>query len=573
LTAPSFKLGVRQKLALWLALALIPVVIASAAALHTIDVRLSERIETALANTCRLEARRITEALDDYRRDLESLAAGRHVVDFTAAVHGYRNGTLPGSTTIGGHDGFDRIDPVSIEPLQPLVEQLASKASSTGSEVVELEITDTSGASLGSTAGFDWRPYDSTLLTRAMGGRETLFGNAFRSAGGEDRLGMVTPILDRDGRTVGALAIEARLEPIVGLVVEHEGLGETSEAHIAQPTPGGDAQFITRLRFARDAAFDKVVTKETDLPINWALESPDGRLVRSPDYRGIDAVLAFETLPETGWGLVVKIDAEEAFRPITEVSRIIMAAAAALAFAIILGWMLFLRPLGRRMQRLAEAAERVAGGELHTEIADRSVDEIGDTARSIDKLAKELIEDIRKRARAEAQLRYQAHHDELTGLFNRKRGNELIAMLDSEGIRALDRAVLFLDLNGFKRVNDNHGHSVGDEILAVVARRLKGVVGRNSVLIRWGGDEFVIVAVGPDAKRVEELLTRLEELFARPIALGSDEHALGCSIGLGRAAGGERFSDDLLAEADARMYDRKKSVSTSSSSSPGPRVA
>ena len=77
-----------------------------------------------------------------------------------------------------------------------------------------------------------------------------------------------------------------------------------------------------------------------------------------------------------------------------EVSRIVMAAAAALVLTIVIGWILFLRPLGRRMERLAEAAERVAGGELGTEIADRSVDEIGDTARSIDRLAKALIDDI-----------------------------------------------------------------------------------------------------------------------------------------------------------------------------------
>ena len=69
------------------------------------------------------------------------------------------------------------------------------------------------------------------------------------------------------------------------------------------------------------------------------------------------------------------------------------------------------------------------------------------------------------------------------------------------------------------------------------------------MLIRWGGDEFVIVAVGPDAERVDELVTRLDTLFAQPIVLGPDVHALGCSIGLGRATAGERSSDDLLTEA------------------------
>lgn len=557
------KFGVQGKLAFWLLLVLVPVVIGGAASLYTINLRLSERIEADLMNTRRLEAARITEALENYQDDVESLAAGRHVIDFVSKTSQYRLGTLEDGELIAGYDGFDIVDPASDAPLQQLVDELDNKARSVGSEVVELQLLDVQGNSLGYTAGFAWKPYQPDIAVNAIAREKTLFGNAFRAQDGEHRMGMVTPIFGMDRRVVGALLVEMRLEPIVGLVVAHEGFGETSESHIAQPTPEGDAEFITLLRFKRQAAFNKIVPKSKNLPINWSLESPGGRLVRSPDYRSIDSILAIETLAETGWGLVVKIDAVEAFQPVAEVQRIVLVTTAVLMLTVVLGWILFLRPLGQRMQRLSRAADRIAGGDLHAVIGDPSIDEIGTTSRSIDTLAKDLLEDIARRSEVEQQLKYQAHHDELTGLFNRKRGNELIELLDEKRAEIKHRAVLFLDLNGFKAINDVYGHDVGDQILIAVAKRLKETVGSNSSLIRWGGDEFVIVAVGEDAENIQDMIDTLNQIFSQPFVLPSGAHSVGCSIGLSCAQDGNCKLDDVLVEADARMYENKQSRKTS----------
>lgn len=145
----------------------------------------------------------------------------------------------------------------------------------------------------------------------------------------DDRLGLIAPITNPAGTVVGALVLETRLGPIVDLVEEYEGSGETSEAHIAQPTTEGDAEFITLLRFERDAAYSVVVPATKGLPINQSLLSPDGNVVCSPNYRSIDSVLAIETIDATGWGLVVKIDASEAFAPAREVQWIVGLGAAA----------------------------------------------------------------------------------------------------------------------------------------------------------------------------------------------------------------------------------------------------
>lgn len=556
------KIGVNGKLAFWLLMVLVPVVIGGAASLYTINLRLTQRIESDLMNTRRLEAARITEALENYRNDVELLSAGRNVVDLVSQIHRYRQGTLQGEVSADGDDGLEVINPTDDPPLQNLVNELDNQARSVGSEVVELQLLDLQGNSLGSTAGFAWKPYQADIVKTAIATEKTLFGNAFRAQDGEHRMGMVAPILGPERRAVGALLVEMRLEPIVGLVVAHEGFGETSESHIAQPTPEGDAEFITLLRFKRQAAFNKVVPKSKNLPINWSLESPGGRLVRSPDYRSIDSILAIETLPETGWGLVVKIDAVEAFQPIAEVQRIVLVTTLVLILAVVLGWVLYLRPLGKRMQKLSLAADRIAGGDLRAVIGDLSVDEIGATSRSIDKLAKDLLEDIGKRAQAEKQLKYQAHHDELTGLFNRKRGNELIELLDQKRAQIRHRAVLFLDLNGFKAINDQFGHDVGDQILIAVATRLKDTIGSNSALIRWGGDEFVIVAVGEDARNIQDMIEKLNQIFAQPFILPSGAHGVGCSIGLSCAESVECRLDDVLVKADARMYENKQSRKT-----------
>jgi len=543
---------------LWLCVLLVPVIVGCALALHSVQQRLAQRIGVDLMNTQRLEALRVSQTLDQYRRELESFAGGELVIDFVAGLHRHATAASAVMMSLGEGGGTAPLDPQGQAPLTGLVERLAAKADSVSSEAVEFMVTGVAGESLGQTVGYGWQPYDPSIFTRAVRERRTLFGNAFRSVSGEDRLGLVSPVLDTQGSPVGLLVAEMRLEPIVRLIVEHEGFGRTSEAHIAQPTARGDAEFITLLRFKRDAAFDTVVPRERGLPINRSLVSPQAQLLYAADYRDVVSMLAVETLPEVGWGLVVKIDAEEAFEPIAEMRRILLIAAGVLVFLILAGWLTFLRPLGQRLHRLAEAAQRVSGGELRTSISDHSVDEIGDTARSIDTLARELVEDIRQRSQAERQLLHQARRDGLTGLYNRQRGNELIALLDRSLPDVPQRAVLFLDLNGFKRINDTHGHAAGDGILVVLAERLLQAIGPHSAVIRWGGDEFVILATGEDAERVEQLMRRLEKVFAQPVSLASGEHRVACSIGVARARGGQRSTDDLLSEADGRMYEGKR---------------
>ncbi|MEM9131262.1 MAG: EAL domain-containing protein [Actinomycetota bacterium] len=537
---------------MWLVLVVLPSVGVGWFTVEVISARLSERVEVDLENVRRLEAARINDALDDYVDDAMSLASGPHVVDFVGGVSRVRSGAVQGDdAVIGGYDGFDVIDPDAEVPLAELVFALQNKARTTGSEVVELKLVGDDGAMYGRTAGFGWEPYDPTVIDNVLATGDPAFGNAFRSAFGDDRLALVAPITTANGDVVGALVLETRLGPVVDLVVEHEGFGQTSEAHIAQPTAEGDAEFITLLRFERDAAFTKVVPASKGLPINQSLTSPGGQVVRSPDYRAVESILAIETLEATGWGLVVKIDSAEAFAPVAEVRRAVVVAGALTVLLIVVCTVLLLNPLARRVRKLSLAAKQIAAGRYQSSIGDHATDELGELARSIDQLAADLDADIKLRAVAERKLRHQVAHDDLTGIHNRHYATKMIEQLPDTW------SVLFLDLDGFKNINDTHGHGVGDEVLQAVAGRLSHAAPEGATVARWGGDEFIMVLAGRNGEEARHIADGVRQRFRSPVVTSVGELGVNCSVGLATAGPELASADDVINQADSAMFAEK----------------
>jgi diguanylate cyclase (GGDEF)-like protein len=147
----------------------------------------------------------------------------------------------------------------------------------------------------------------------------------------------------------------------------------------------------------------------------------------------------------------------------------------------------------------------------------------------------------------------QATRDQLTGLLNR-RG----LVLTAEQIPG-HLGVLFCDLDGFKGVNDTLGHAAGDELLEKVARRLEAAMRAESVLGRMGGDEFVVVAPGATDEDLAGLGRRIEIEIGKPFLLEAGMARIGVSIGAAHAKPGERDLDSLLGQADALMYEVKRS--------------
>ncbi|WP_310448334.1 EAL domain-containing protein [Thiobacillus sp.] len=171
------------------------------------------------------------------------------------------------------------------------------------------------------------------------------------------------------------------------------------------------------------------------------------------------------------------------------------------------------------------------------------------------------VVDITERKQHEAELEYQANHDSLTGLPNRlllgDRIEQAIAKAHRENMRV---AVVFVDLDHFKLINDSLGHHIGDRLLLEVADRLMTCVRSHDTVARQGGDEFVLVLTEQhDADETLAIVNRLLEVISKPWLHDGQEYGLGCSIGISCYPRDGDNPDALLRCADIAMYKAKSS--------------
>lgn len=164
-------------------------------------------------------------------------------------------------------------------------------------------------------------------------------------------------------------------------------------------------------------------------------------------------------------------------------------------------------------------------------------------------------------ARTVQTMRHRALHDELTGLANRTLFLERLdrAVVQARRHREFAFALLYLDLDGFKPVNDDYGHAAGDTVLKAIAERLLEGRRETDTVARLGGDEFVILLPGLDrAEIATALAARMAERLADPIPAGDVTVRVGASIGIRLARGGQLDAAALLRDADAAMYSAKQ---------------
>ena len=163
--------------------------------------------------------------------------------------------------------------------------------------------------------------------------------------------------------------------------------------------------------------------------------------------------------------------------------------------------------------------------------------------------------DIHDRKRAEERLRHDAHYDHLTGLHNRTWLQARLQLMLNGHSDQPPLAILFIDLDRFKTVNDTLGHALGDALLIAVATRLRAELRAEDGLARLGGDEFVVLV--NEGRRAADLAGRLIAALGRPFLLGDHEVQTGASIGIARAGPTYCTADEVLRDADIAMYQAK----------------
>jgi diguanylate cyclase (GGDEF)-like protein len=209
------------------------------------------------------------------------------------------------------------------------------------------------------------------------------------------------------------------------------------------------------------------------------------------------------------------------------------------------------------LKRAEEASSR-AQEALHN--ANEQLEErVLERTAELEKANTQLKTEILQREQSEAELVYMAHHDPLTGLGNRRSLKQHLERM----LRRVQRtgeavAVLMVDLDGFKSVNDALGHSVGDSLLRAVAGHLREHLREGDEVARLGGDEFAIIQLGGEQpKDAANLAGRLIEKIGEPWSVEGHQLIVGASIGIALASDTRRDPEDLLRSADLAMYRAK----------------
>lgn len=270
---------------------------------------------------------------------------------------------------------------------------------------------------------------------------------------------------------------------------------------------------------------------------------------------GSEELTAIASVPSSGWFVVAHLQTGEAFAPVTRLQNFMLSNAAVVMVIFLVTVVIFLRYLLRPLKNAAQHADRMTRGEIPLEalpvVRD---DEVGHLTVAFNRVLSKLLE-------SRATLEHLAHHDTLTGLPNRQ-------MLADRMMQALARArrgetrvvVMFLDLDGFKPINDELGHEAGDAALCEVAARLRDALRREDTLARVGGDEFVVLLsdLNSSVKEAAQVVAnKCLEVFKQPFIIHGLSCQLGASIGI-VVGDGECSADKLLIAADHAMYQAKE---------------
>ncbi|ODN67621.1 putative diguanylate cyclase YegE [Methylophaga muralis] len=175
-----------------------------------------------------------------------------------------------------------------------------------------------------------------------------------------------------------------------------------------------------------------------------------------------------------------------------------------------------------------------------------------------DKHVLAFIIDITSRREAESKLEWQAYHDGLTGLANRLMFFEFINKLIQDYRRnKREFTILFIDLNGFKAINDNYGHHAGDEILKHTANHLLSILRQTDTLARLGGDEFAVLLPETSPAQAQRVIETIADAIQKPLVYLGNRLCVTASIGMASCPQDATSADELINTADKRMYEVK----------------
>jgi len=276
------------------------------------------------------------------------------------------------------------------------------------------------------------------------------------------------------------------------------------------------------------------------------------------DAKGVEEMSAMASVPSVGWFVVASTPTSEAFSAVGRAKTFVLRGSmfTMLVLLLIVPGLVWwaLKPLFEA----ARQADAMTRGDLPLQpLRVVSDDEVGHLTEAFNRL-------LAKLASTQRELLELAYHDSLTGLPNRRLLADRLRQAMGRSQRARTRiALMVLDLDGFKRINDAHGHEAGDVVLRTLADRFTATLRRNDTLARLGGDEFVLLAsdlggTGEDAEQAARAIAaKCIAAAARPVVVDGIVSTLGVSIGIA-LCDGPCDPDRLMDAADQAMYEAKQ---------------
>jgi diguanylate cyclase (GGDEF)-like protein len=320
-------------------------------------------------------------------------------------------------------------------------------------------------------------------------------------------LAISMPIFDSKKQLLGVVIAEVIFNKLFTQVQDYTGLGETGETILGKRDKGY-IYFLNTLRHDPNSSMHRKIKvgERDDCPIDKSTQGENGSGLYL-DYREKEIVGAWRNIKIVNWGLVVKMDADEAFLTLqTAKNSIFISSVLLLLFLIAL--VLF-------------AIENIITPVKHTE--------------------------------------KQAFLDTLTSLPNRRQLEySLEKTIETAEKKELFLSVLFLDLDGFKAVNDTYGHEIGDKLLIEVSKRVCSTVRETDIVSRLGGDEFVVVLKETYKEdSVAKVAQNIIDVINEPFYFNNNQVFVGTSIGISLYPKDGKTQDELLKKADSAMYSAK----------------
>ncbi|MBW3550227.1 MAG: diguanylate cyclase, partial [Proteobacteria bacterium] len=433
-------------------------------------------------------------------------------------------------------------------------------AVATGDEATVVSALANHGQRIGASLGLLLDPGGDVLASDLGGSR----------AGQSSALSPLHARAERAGSAAGVVVLQERLYLMAMVPIN----APTRVGWVAMGRELDDAfatEFLglagLHLALARDGGRAAHAIDASSLPRASRLALAQAAPLREPAGGRTSLDLAgagFALLPTVAHGdsgavrVLLLASRDEVVAPFRRLERQIIGLSAAAALLALIVAAVIGRGVSRPVAQLAQAARRIETGDYHQPLPALGRDELGELAVAFNRMQASIAE-------REQQILHQARHDGLTNLPNRGQALiEMQALIERARGRASDTAcaatscaVIMLDLDRFKQINDTLGHDYGDEVLVMVAGLLRGALRGDDLLARLGGDEFMVVLEDVDTAFALERARALVQTLRAPLRLSDTQVSLDVSVGVSMYPEHGDTPDVLLRRADIAMYEAK----------------